>query len=331
LRIPLFSSAAGSPPADRVAPKRLVLLARRPGAAAAFQSTEHFFFCPVGETAAAIAQANAELAAEPQPQEPAAGTVSTTQSADNGAIYPNAAESGEARYPYELDKVAGASFVAAARAAYETHLEVGQAWKLLDEYRPEIVALFGRGHPTPHRAWVEDEHLRVSRARSPEWLPNPDWLGDGTVPAIAALPSEDADDRRGWQAVTQRHLPMAAAPAIVEALRNYAGESLHPIRGVNPAQPWLGLDLLERWNRSVHRFGSAHACGVRMHPPGLVSPPLSGLSIPPAYLRSSNSTATPAAAGTATFPRRHLLITTSPSRQTSARPDPIFGPATFSR
>jgi pimeloyl-ACP methyl ester carboxylesterase len=157
--------------------------------------------------------------------------------------YPAVLVDGEARYPYELNTVVDGSFTAAARASYENHLMVDREWRQLDRHRPEIVALFGRGHATPHRAWIEDGHLQVSRTRSPEWLPNQDWLGDGTVPAIAALPNDDTDDRRGWQAVTQRHLPMATAPGVLDTLRNYAGESMQPIRGTAPTEPWLGLDL----------------------------------------------------------------------------------------
>ncbi|GIF26822.1 hypothetical protein Ate02nite_95520 [Paractinoplanes tereljensis] len=157
--------------------------------------------------------------------------------------YPAVLVDGEARYPHELSTVVDGSFTDAAQRAYRTHQEVDEAWQRIDGHRPEIVALFGRGHATPHRAWIEDDHLYVSRKHSPEWLPNQDWLGDGTVPAIAALPNDEADDRRGWQAVAQRHLPMATAPAVLDALRNYAGESLQPIRGTAPAEPWLGLDL----------------------------------------------------------------------------------------
>jgi hypothetical protein len=137
--------------------------------------------------------------------------------------YPAVLVDGEARYPHAIRGVVDASFLAAARAAYQTHQDVDTSRQQLDGQRPDIVAVFGREHATPHRAWINDKQLHVSRTRSPEWLPNTDWLGDGTVPAIAALPNDDADDRRGWQAVAQRHLPMATAPAVLDVLRNYVG------------------------------------------------------------------------------------------------------------
>ena len=108
---------------------------------------------------------------------------------------------------------------------------------------PEVIPLFGRGHPTPNRAVIRQGRLEVTREDA-EWGPNRGWRGDGTVPANDSMPVE-LDDKRGtWQAVPQRHQPMGTATEIIGILRNLAGESI--IRGAErPPRPWLGLDLDE--------------------------------------------------------------------------------------
>lgn len=151
-----------------------------------------------------------------------------------------------ALYPHELDGAAPGWFVSQARQSYEMHREIEDAWgELGDTGRaPEVIALFARGHATPSRAVLSDAKVRVLR-EDPEWLPNPGWHGDGTVPANSAIPIELDEDRRGWRAVPERHLPMASAPALIDILRSYAGASLAAMRGETPDRPWLGLDLEE--------------------------------------------------------------------------------------
>jgi pimeloyl-ACP methyl ester carboxylesterase len=153
-------------------------------------------------------------------------------------------------YPHELGALLqnGAlplDFAARAAESYKTHLEIEEAWaQLIAEGRgPNVIPLFARGHATPSRAVVMKGRLAVTK-KDPEWLPNEDWLGDGTVPAIAALPIELSDNPIGWQAVTERHQPMATCARIVDILRNLNGESLAAVRGAaRPDRPWLGLDL----------------------------------------------------------------------------------------
>jgi pimeloyl-ACP methyl ester carboxylesterase len=154
-----------------------------------------------------------------------------------------------ARYPHELTGVGGESFPARAKCAYGVHLDIERAWTELavgdPKSRPEIVAMFARGHATLNRATIHNGRLTVTRKADPEWLPNPGWRGDGTVPAISAIPIEMDDQRAAWQAVVERHGPMATSPMIIEVLRTLSGGSLAAARGDHPDRPWFGLDLDE--------------------------------------------------------------------------------------
>jgi len=159
---------------------------------------------------------------------------------------------GDPLYPHDLDVMSRLGIGAQVRAAYQTHADIDTEWKALTE-RPEVTAVFSRGHRTPLRASLDpgDGALSTNGVLSvtketAEWLPNPTWTGDGTVPADSAIPN-DLPDRRSWRPVTQRHLPMAATPAILDVLRNYAGATTHALRGDRPDGPWLGLDLEETY------------------------------------------------------------------------------------
>jgi Lecithin:cholesterol acyltransferase len=144
------------------------------------------------------------------------------------------------------DKTAGQWFTPKARNALTMHEEIKAGWAALASDRdvPEVIPLFGRGHPTPNRAVIRQGRLEVTK-NDAEWGPNRGWRGDGTVPANDSIPAE-LDGKRGtWQAVPQRHQPMGTATEIIAILRNLAGESI-AIRGADqPPRPWLGLDLDE--------------------------------------------------------------------------------------
>lgn len=156
-------------------------------------------------------------------------------------------QTGALHHPHELTGVATPDFLERAAASYRMHTDIEKAWTELaagdSVARPELVPLFARGHATPSRVTVDKGRLRVRKQPAPDWLPEPGWQGDGTVPAISAIPIELDGQRAAWQAVVQRHVPMAGAPAIVEAVRNLNGESLAWVRGDRPEGPWLGLDL----------------------------------------------------------------------------------------
>jgi len=145
------------------------------------------------------------------------------------------------KYPYELAVMSDPR----ARRAHRTHVDIDTAWGALAEH-PQITAVFSRGHKTLLRASLGLDGVLSVTNEPAEWLPNPTWAGDGTVPADSAIPN-DLANRQSWLAVPQRHLPMAAAPATLDILRNLAGADTHAMRGDSPARPWLGLDLEETY------------------------------------------------------------------------------------
>jgi hypothetical protein len=149
--------------------------------------------------------------------------------------------------PFEMAEAVWGGTGAAARAkdAFGVHQDIETAWDELAGRPgcPGVTAVFGRGHGTAQLAEPSPSGLTVSRV-SPAWLPNPDWLGDGTVPGISAVPIE-LGDVRARRAVAERHLPLASSPVVADVLAEYAGESLDAVRGDRPDGPWLGLDLDE--------------------------------------------------------------------------------------
>jgi pimeloyl-ACP methyl ester carboxylesterase len=149
-----------------------------------------------------------------------------------------------AMYPYALDGVGAEGFTNLAGQAFAMHRDIEEAWGRLaaEGGGPEVTSLFARGHATPGRAVLAGQSLLITK-QDAEWLPNAGWGGDGTVPAISAIPIEASDDLRSRRAVTERHMKMASAPVIIDILREYAGESLASVRGDEPGRPWLGLDL----------------------------------------------------------------------------------------
>jgi pimeloyl-ACP methyl ester carboxylesterase len=156
---------------------------------------------------------------------------------------------GAARYPYELPSpwLAGR-----AGAAFAVHQEMARAWEqTVPRSGPEMVVRLGYSHQTASSAWWEGGQLRVSR-ECPSWLELSGWQddhGDGTVPAISAVPTElDGVDVRGLR-VLARHGPIASLAEVVELLESYEGRaSLLPARGRGAERPAsIGLDLAEMY------------------------------------------------------------------------------------
>ncbi|CAM5521881.1 lipase/acyltransferase domain-containing protein [Streptomyces avidinii] len=160
-----------------------------------------------------------------------------------------AADGGPALMPHELaaDATEAASFAQRAKHAFEVHREIETTWAALrhgpDE--PEVTAVFGRGHTTLQHALLPASGTGLTvRKEAAHWLPNRDWHGDGTVPAISAIPIE-LDDPRARRAVPERHLALGSSSVVVDVLAEYEGEPLDAVRGDAPDRPWLGLDLEE--------------------------------------------------------------------------------------
>ncbi|MBA2694291.1 MAG: hypothetical protein H0U62_00225 [Actinobacteria bacterium] len=150
-------------------------------------------------------------------------------------------ESGDLCYPHDL--AAGDWFGKGAREAFGIHRRIEDEWPTPDSPdRPDVLALFARGHATPSRTVCTGGRVRVSKVDA-EWQPNRGWRGDGTVPAISAYPIELSDEPRARRAVPERHGPMATTAAAVDVVREYEAESTASLRGDTPEGPWLGLDI----------------------------------------------------------------------------------------
>ncbi|MGW6916350.1 lipase/acyltransferase domain-containing protein [Kitasatospora sp. NPDC054939] len=160
--------------------------------------------------------------------------------------YPALARPGGADplYPYQWD--ADPVFAERATAAFKVHQEIETAWTDLagEPQRPRLTAVFSRGHGTFQEARLTPEGVAVTKEAAP-WLPNPTWHGDGTVPAISAIPIDAGNDLNARRVSTQRHLALASAAVVVDLLTEHESDSLTAVRGDVPDRPWLGLDLDE--------------------------------------------------------------------------------------
>jgi hypothetical protein len=120
------------------------------------------------------------------------------------------------------------------------HEEIRESWT--DGAFPEITPIYARGHGTLHRGRLDGDRLTVEAA-DPDWLPNAGWAGDGTVPAISAIPIEMDDRRSAWRWTPGTHLELGSAPEAVRVLAAYTSPALSAVQGAEPQGPWLGIDL----------------------------------------------------------------------------------------
>ena len=142
--------------------------------------------------------------------------------------------------------VADPAFASRVAAAAAMHEEISRTWSAMDpDVRPAVVPFLARDHGTPNAVYLRGGRLVVTDD-DPHWQPNAGWRGDGTVPAISAVPSELQGRREVEHPVTQRHTPMASAGSVVQVVRALTGDS-GPVRGDETfdARVRLGVDLDE--------------------------------------------------------------------------------------
>jgi pimeloyl-ACP methyl ester carboxylesterase len=150
-------------------------------------------------------------------------------------------------YPHELPIPGLAS---GAKAAYKLHCEIERAWRDMPRDGPEMVAYIGWSHPTPDAALWDGTRLTVTKT-PPDWLDRTGWeqdFGDGTVPAVCALPIEQSHHVNSPGRVLDRHTPMACTPRVIELVIKYLRRaSVEWIRGEEDTEhrPAIGLDLDE--------------------------------------------------------------------------------------
>jgi hypothetical protein len=140
--------------------------------------------------------------------------------------------------------VAERAYASGVNAAAEMHDEIRRAWFVLDPaVRPPVLPFLARDHGTPNAAYVNDGRLMVTD-EDPHWQPNVGWRGDGTVPAISAVPAELQGQREAEHPVTHRHTPMVSAGSVVQVIRALTGDS-GPVRGDETfdSRTRLGVDL----------------------------------------------------------------------------------------
>ncbi len=166
---------------------------------------------------------------------------------------------GRAGYPHDLP-IAG--LTTGAETAFGVHEAIERSWAEMPRGGPEMVALVGWSHRTLLGARWDGTRLKVSK-RVPDWVDAPGWesdLGDGTVPAVSAVPLEMADAERGLLRVRERHSPLTDSPGVVELVAQYEERgSTAAVRG-DEDQPALGLDLDE-----AYLAGDAVPVTVRLH------------------------------------------------------------------
>jgi pimeloyl-ACP methyl ester carboxylesterase len=144
--------------------------------------------------------------------------------------------------PLEIGGIAAAGFLERAAAASDMHAEIDKAWRELGDRgnAPALAAVFARGHATPSRTVLADGKLTITKA-DPEWLPNAGWRGDGTVPAISAVPPELESGGTVLRQVPERHLPMAGTPAVTDLLKACDSEAPRPSFRHLQSRAWLGV------------------------------------------------------------------------------------------
>lgn len=152
--------------------------------------------------------------------------------------------------PAELSEHFTTGFVADARYrtgvadAAARHARIARSWAGMDPTtRPPVIPFLARDHGTPNAAYLRGGRLVVTD-EDPAWQANAGWRGDGTVPAICALPPELRDRREVEHPLTHRHTPMASAGAVVRVVRALTGDA-GPVRGdeTYDTRTRVGVDL----------------------------------------------------------------------------------------
>lgn len=150
-------------------------------------------------------------------------------------------------YPHELPLP---GLAGPAAAAYRLHQQIEQAWAEMPRRGPEMLAWLGWSHPTFQAAVWNGTRLRVGKTH-PGWLAGTGWekdYGDGTVPAISAVPIEDSHHAATITRLTDRHVPMINSPGLRTLLGQYLTRtSIDWVRGDTDVEhpPTLGLELPE--------------------------------------------------------------------------------------
>ncbi len=156
-------------------------------------------------------------------------------------------DAGVARYPHELT----ARGLDGAAAAFQRHREIADAWQTMPR-TANAVSLeprLGWSHSTVGAAVWRAGALTVTK-EAPWWLEEElrgweDDHGDGTVPAISAVPIELAGAATGAMRSRETHGRIASSGGVTDLLEQYEGRaSTRAVQG-EERRPALGLDVDE--------------------------------------------------------------------------------------
>ncbi len=162
-------------------------------------------------------------------------------------------------YPHELpiDWFSGS-----AKDAFKVHERIERSWAEMPRTGPEVVAAVGWSHQTLLGARWDGDRLRVAK-RTPGWVEAPGWeqdFGDGTVPAISAVPLEMSGARQGLIRVRQRHSPIVDTQQVIDLVAAYEAHApIDAVRG-DETQAGIGLDL-----EDAYLAGEAIPLSVTLH------------------------------------------------------------------
>jgi Lecithin:cholesterol acyltransferase len=136
----------------------------------------------------------------------------------------------------------GRDYAVRSAAARAVHDDIIKAWESIPEgLEPTVTTYFSRGHATPNRLELQSATGNlVAQKRDPEWRGNEGWQGDGTVPALSAIPIDLNERRHQWRHDILRHGDYAGMRLGVPQLLDICGDK-PPVRG-NIEDPLVTFD-----------------------------------------------------------------------------------------
>jgi hypothetical protein len=157
----------------------------------------------------------------------------------------HAGGTGRLRYPHEVP-LPWRDWGVDPAAAYQVHVDIEQAWARLPRGGTVVEPRVGYGHGTLRACAWDGERVRVTTAAPvlPDLGRWNDELGDGTVPAYAAVPVEMRQPPDDFL-VGSRHGRLSGLRTVADLVARYEGRGdLRPFRGrQHPAV--LGVDVDE--------------------------------------------------------------------------------------
>jgi pimeloyl-ACP methyl ester carboxylesterase len=165
----------------------------------------------------------------------------------------------EPRYPHELPQL---GLSTQARDAFGLHEEIAKSWDGVPRSGTEMVIRLGYSHPTLASAAWDGARLTGSK-EPPSWLDLGAWdadLGDGTVPALSAVPLEMDHANVDGARVAEKHGRIGCLAEVTGLLEGYEGRpSLRPARG-KERNVAVGVDIDE-----LQATGEPIPLRVRIH------------------------------------------------------------------